>query len=111
MIAMTLLSENTVREAGLLGQHGLSYWLETGTHCVLFDTGQGMVLTQNATNLGIDLGRAEAIVLSHGHYDHVSGLPQPKGQPKGQSHEKTKGSVPRTKGSVPRKGPIKYNSP
>ncbi len=75
MIALTLLSENTVRGAGLLGEHGLAYWLDTGTHRVLFDTGQGMALQPNAAKLGIDLGRADAIVLSHGHYDHVSGLP------------------------------------
>jgi len=75
MTSLTILSENTVRGAGLLGEHGLSYWLETGTHRVLFDTGQGMVLEKNAAKLGIDLGRADAIVLSHGHYDHVSGLP------------------------------------
>lgn len=75
MISLTILSENTVRGAGLLGEHGLSYWLETGAHRVLFDTGQGMVLEKNAAKLGIDLGQADAIVLSHGHYDHVSGLP------------------------------------
>jgi len=75
MTSLTILSENTVRGAGLLGEHGLSYWLDTGTHRVLFDTGQGMVLEKNAAKLGIDLGRADAIVLSHGHYDHVSGLP------------------------------------
>ena len=75
MTTLTLLAENTVRGAGLLAEHGLSYWLDTGTHRVLFDTGQGMVLQQNATKLGIDLGEADAIVLSHGHYDHVSGLP------------------------------------
>jgi 7,8-dihydropterin-6-yl-methyl-4-(beta-D-ribofuranosyl)aminobenzene 5'-phosphate synthase len=75
MISLTILSENTVRGAGLLGEHGLSYWLETGTHRVLFDTGQGMVMEKNAAKLGIDLGQADAIVLSHGHYDHVSGLP------------------------------------
>ncbi len=76
MTALTLLSENTVRGAGLLGEHGLAYWLDTGTHRVLFDTGQGMALQHNAAKLGIDLGSANAIVLSHGHYDHVSGLPQ-----------------------------------
>ncbi len=75
MISLTILSENTVRGAGLLGEHGLSYWLDTGTRRVLFDTGQGMVLEKNAAKLGIDLGQADAIVLSHGHYDHVSGLP------------------------------------
>jgi 7,8-dihydropterin-6-yl-methyl-4-(beta-D-ribofuranosyl)aminobenzene 5'-phosphate synthase len=76
MCSLTILSENTVRGAGLLGEHGLSYWIETGSHRVLFDTGQGMVLEKNAAKLGIDLGQADAIVLSHGHYDHVSGLPR-----------------------------------
>ena len=75
MYQLTVLSENTVRGAGLLGEHGLAYWLDTGTHRVLFDTGQGMALQHNAAKLGIDLGRTDAIVLSHGHYDHVSGLP------------------------------------
>jgi 7,8-dihydropterin-6-yl-methyl-4-(beta-D-ribofuranosyl)aminobenzene 5'-phosphate synthase len=75
MNQLTILSENTARGAGLLGEHGLAYWLDTGTHRVLFDTGQGMALENNAAKLGIDLGRADAIVLSHGHYDHVSGLP------------------------------------
>lgn len=74
MYQLTVISENTARGAGLLGEHGLAYWLDTGTHRVLFDTGQGMALENNAARLGIDLGRADVIVLSHGHYDHVSGL-------------------------------------
>ena len=45
---LTILSENSVRSAGLLGEHGLAYWLDTGSHRVLFDTGQGMALLPDA---------------------------------------------------------------
>ena len=74
MITITVLCENTARGAGILGEHGLAFWIETGTHRVLFDTGQGMALGPNAARLGIDLATADAIVLSHGHFDHVGGL-------------------------------------
>ena len=74
MITVTTLVENTARGAGILGEHGLAWWIETPTHCVLFDTGQGLALEHNAERLGADLARADAIVLSHGHFDHVGGL-------------------------------------
>ena len=74
MISLTILVENTARGPGILGEHGLAWWVDTGTHRVLFDTGQGMALANNSTRLGVDLGRAEAIILSHGHFDHVGGL-------------------------------------
>ena len=63
-ISLTLLVENSARGLGVLGEHGLSWWLDTGTHRVLFDTGQGMALLNNARRLGVDLSQADAIVLS-----------------------------------------------
>jgi len=74
MITVTLLVENTARGPGILGEHGLAWWIDTGTHRVLFDTGQGMALLNNAAVLGLDLAHVDAIALSHGHYDHVGGL-------------------------------------
>lgn len=72
---ITLLTENTASKANVLGEHGLAYWIENPEgKCVLFDTGQGKTLFSNADALGVDLKRADAIVLSHGHYDHAGGL-------------------------------------
>jgi 7,8-dihydropterin-6-yl-methyl-4-(beta-D-ribofuranosyl)aminobenzene 5'-phosphate synthase len=69
------LVENTAQGAGMLAEHGLAYWIESDDgHRVLFDTGQGNVLAGNAYRLNIPLHDAEAIVLSHGHFDHTGGL-------------------------------------
>jgi len=71
---ITVLVENTAGGRGLLAEHGLSFWIEHGDRRILFDTGQGTVLRGNAPRLGIRLEMTDAIVLSHGHYDHTGGL-------------------------------------
>jgi len=71
---ITVLVENTAGGRGLPGEHGLSFWIELGSRRILFDTGQSDILSHNAPILGIDLREADALALSHGHYDHVGGL-------------------------------------
>jgi len=71
---ITVLVENSVKGRGLLAEHGLALWIEIGGRRLLFDTGQGAVLLRNARRLGVPLEQAEAVILSHGHYDHTGGL-------------------------------------
>ena len=71
---ITVLVENTAGGHGLLAEHGLSLWIELGGRKILFDTGQGTVLGGNVRRLGIRLETMDALVLSHGHYDHTGGL-------------------------------------
>jgi len=71
---LTVLVENTAQGHGLLAEHGLAFWIELGSRRILFDTGQTDIFCRNAGLLGIEIGAADAIVLSHGHYDHTGGL-------------------------------------
>ncbi|MGD2121608.1 MAG: MBL fold metallo-hydrolase [Gemmatimonadota bacterium] len=74
-LRVTVLVENTASGRDTLGEHGLAFWIEAGSARVLFDTGQSpKVLFHNADRLGIDLATTDAVVLSHGHYDHTGGL-------------------------------------
>jgi 7,8-dihydropterin-6-yl-methyl-4-(beta-D-ribofuranosyl)aminobenzene 5'-phosphate synthase len=70
----------TRRATAPLGAHGLAFLVEVGqgrgAAAALFDCGlRGDVLHDNVRYLGVDLRRAEAIFLSHGHPDHYGGLP------------------------------------
>jgi 7,8-dihydropterin-6-yl-methyl-4-(beta-D-ribofuranosyl)aminobenzene 5'-phosphate synthase len=61
-------------EPPFMAEHGLAFWIEADSTRILFDTGQGGALPKNAALLGLDLGVADIVVLSHGHYDHTGGL-------------------------------------
>jgi len=71
---LTVLVDN---QAGCccLAEHGFALWIERGDRRYLLDTGQGTALAENVRALGVDLGRADALVLSHGHYDHTGAVP------------------------------------
>ncbi|MDR3567382.1 MAG: MBL fold metallo-hydrolase [Syntrophobacteraceae bacterium] len=72
---VTVLCENTVFGMGFLGEHGFAAFIETPGQNILFDTGQGLGLISNSMRLGKDLRDVSQVVLSHGHSDHVGGLP------------------------------------
>jgi 7,8-dihydropterin-6-yl-methyl-4-(beta-D-ribofuranosyl)aminobenzene 5'-phosphate synthase len=73
-LKITVLIDDKGDRSDLKSEHGLALWIEADDRRILFDTGQSDALLQNARVLGIDLAEADAIVLSHGHYDHTGGL-------------------------------------
>jgi 7,8-dihydropterin-6-yl-methyl-4-(beta-D-ribofuranosyl)aminobenzene 5'-phosphate synthase len=72
-ITITTLVDN-IASGGLASEHGLSFWLKYNGKHILFDTGQSNIILKNANLLGIDLTETNAIIISHGHYDHTGGL-------------------------------------
>jgi 7,8-dihydropterin-6-yl-methyl-4-(beta-D-ribofuranosyl)aminobenzene 5'-phosphate synthase len=73
-LRITALSDNYAASPAVLAEHGLAMLIEADGRRILFDTGQGRVLHNNVASLGLRLAPLDAIVLSHGHYDHTGGL-------------------------------------
>lgn len=71
---ITCLTENTSICDEIGYEHGLSLYIETEEHNILFDMGQSDLFFQNAEKLGVDIAAVDIAILSHGHYDHGGGL-------------------------------------
>lgn len=76
MIKFIFLSENKTENPKCNAEHGLSVYIETEEMTLLMDTGASNLFESNAKARHIDLACAEALVISHGHYDHTQGVPQ-----------------------------------
>lgn len=69
-----VLAENTAVKEEYGCEHGLSLYLETEHHRLLFDAGKSDLFLRNAEKMGVDISAVDTAVLSHGHYDHGGGL-------------------------------------
>ncbi len=74
-LRVTLLSTMLVGDLAGVGEWGFSALVEADGHRVLLDTGaHPNTVLQNAHDLKIDLSDVPDVILTHNHWDHVSGL-------------------------------------
>ncbi|HHW57866.1 MAG TPA: MBL fold metallo-hydrolase [Clostridia bacterium] len=69
-----VLIENVVFNKNFVAEHGLSILVKKDDKEVLVDTGQSENFIKNCGLMGIEVGRIQKVVLTHGHYDHIGGL-------------------------------------
>ncbi|MGD0422403.1 MAG: MBL fold metallo-hydrolase, partial [Candidatus Bathyarchaeia archaeon] len=80
-LKITVLVDDSANQerSDTIAKHGLSFLIETKAAGdmtrILMDVGPPSdVALRNAETLGIDLKDIDAIVISHGHYDHTGAL-------------------------------------
>ena len=74
MFRITTLMENSSPKDCYLSEHGLCLLIESANYCLLYDTGSSPSFLRNAESLHNNLTHLDALVLSHGHYDHTGGV-------------------------------------
>ncbi|MGM0551202.1 MAG: MBL fold metallo-hydrolase [Bacteroidota bacterium] len=78
---VTVLTDNHAG-GGFGAEHGLSYWIDYDGYKLLLDAGHSRLYLENANLLNIDVQQqADAVVLTHGHWDHGDGLRYISGKP------------------------------
>lgn len=68
------LVENTSISKDFGSEHGLSLYIETKKHKILFDAGASDLFLQNSKKFDVKISDVDFLVISHGHYDHGGGL-------------------------------------
>lgn len=72
---ITALMDNVASEhKGLISEHGLSYFIDTGKSHIIFDCGGSIHPFENAKKMNISFDKVNDVVFSHGHYDHSAGF-------------------------------------
>ncbi|HKA18127.1 MAG TPA: MBL fold metallo-hydrolase [Blastocatellia bacterium] len=72
---ITILYDAFGAPSALVKDWGFAAFVEYGGKRILFDTGNNKrIFEHNVKQLGIDLKRLDAVVISHRHGDHTSGL-------------------------------------
>jgi 7,8-dihydropterin-6-yl-methyl-4-(beta-D-ribofuranosyl)aminobenzene 5'-phosphate synthase len=69
-----ILCDNNIGRMDFLGEHGFAAHVTHDSGAYLFDTGQGLTLPHNVRQAGLQMANLDAVLLSHGHYDHTGGL-------------------------------------
>ena len=69
-----LVDNNTIIDQYYGGEPAVSYFIECDGERYLFDAGYSDLLLRNAEKMKIDLLDLTAVIVSHGHDDHVRGL-------------------------------------
>ena len=74
-VSITVVYDNHTHKEGLESAWGFSCVITGLEKTVLFDTGgNGPLLLENMSKLGIEPNSIEVVVLSHAHWDHTGGM-------------------------------------
>ncbi|MEQ8215537.1 MAG: MBL fold metallo-hydrolase [Smithellaceae bacterium] len=73
--SITVICDNYTTRSDLTASWGFSCLIRHGGKNILFDTGgDGIVLAENMSTLGIDPASIDLLMISHQHWDHTGGI-------------------------------------